>query len=60
MHILERFVCGKHSDYDCEDGIVVTDNLILVVDGATAKRKGTFDGVSPGVFAKKSICNFVV
>lgn len=38
MHIVERFIMGKHGDtMRCEDGIVVTRDFAAVVDGSTSK-----------------------
>lgn len=35
--IVEQSLIGKHSQTDCEDGIVVADNYIAVIDGSTSK-----------------------
>lgn len=39
MRIIERALVGKHSQDDCEDGIVVTDDFVAVIDGSTSKTK---------------------
>lgn len=37
MNILESKIIGKRTQETCEDGIVITDNFIAVVDGSTSK-----------------------
>lgn len=37
MKIIERKIVGKKSQETCEDGIVVTDDFIAVIDGSTSK-----------------------
>lgn len=37
MEIIESSVIGKQSDDSCEDGLVVTDSYIAVIDGSTSK-----------------------
>lgn len=37
MEIVERNMVGKKSQEACEDGIVVTDDFIAVIDGSTSK-----------------------
>lgn len=39
MRIIEQKIVGKHSQVDCEDGIVVTSNFVAVIDGSTSKTK---------------------
>lgn len=39
MTIYEQFIQGKHDATSCEDGIVVTDNFVAVIDGSTSKGK---------------------
>lgn len=49
MKLLEQFILGKKNDPSlCEDGIVITDNFIAVLDGVTAKSNRTFWGKSGG------------
>ncbi len=59
MEILEKFVCGKHNDDDCEDGIVVTDDYVAVVDGSTSKTDFTFEGKKPGRMAMELVCEAI-
>lgn len=37
MEIVERNMVGKKSQEACEDGIIVTDDFIAVIDGSTSK-----------------------
>jgi glycerophosphoryl diester phosphodiesterase len=37
MKIVESLIIGKKNKETCEDGIVVTDNFIAVIDGSTSK-----------------------
>ena len=37
MKIVERNMVGKKSQEACEDGIIVTDDFIAVIDGSTSK-----------------------
>ncbi len=56
--IKEQFLQGKMGAEDsCEDFIVVDDNIIAVIDGATDKSGRKFKGVSSGRFAAETIAN---
>lgn len=49
MNIIEQFILGKKNDPAlCEDGIVITDNFIAVLDGVTSKSNRLFYGKSGG------------
>jgi len=37
MMIIESKIVGKKSQESCEDGMVVTDDFIAVIDGSTSK-----------------------
>ncbi len=37
MKIIEQFIAGKQSEDTCEDGIVITEDFVAVVDGSTSK-----------------------
>ena len=37
MKIIESSIIGKKSQEACEDGMVVTDDFIAVIDGSTSK-----------------------
>ena len=37
MKIIESSIIGKKSPEACEDGMVVTDDFIAVIDGSTSK-----------------------
>lgn len=56
MRIVEQFILGKNPDQSfCEDGILITDDFVVVVDGVTSKGKITYDGFSSGWKAKEVI-----
>ena len=60
MEIIENFIFGKKgSSVDCEDGLVITDSIIAVVDGATSKTQKKFDNLASGAFARKTLCNIL-
>lgn len=37
MNVIEKSIIGKKSQEACEDGLVVTDEFIAVIDGSTSK-----------------------
>ena len=39
MKIIESSIIGKKSPAACEDGMVVTDDFIAVIDGSTSKTE---------------------
>ena len=54
MNLKEMFICGKTRDQSaCEDGLVMTEELIAVIDGVTAKTDAEWDGRKPGCYAKE-------
>ena len=60
MLIVESFIMGHTGDIaSCEDSIVVTDDFVAVVDGATAKTGDLIDGVRPGAFAARVLSDVV-
>ncbi len=40
MNVIEKSIIGKKSQEACEDGLVVTDDFIAVIDGSTSKTPG--------------------
>lgn len=53
VKIIESFIKGKKDNADlCEDGLVITDNYIAVIDGVTAKGKILWDNKTSGVYVK--------
>lgn len=53
VKIIESFIKGKKDNADlCEDGLVITDNYISVIDGVTAKGKILWDNKTSGVYVK--------
>lgn len=60
MKVIEHFLCGKENNPDtCEDGIVITPNLVAVIDGVTAKGQRLWDGQKSGCFAKNVLCEYL-
>lgn len=51
MILIESFIQSKNKDFNlCEDNFVITDDYIVVIDGATAKTNKKYDGVSSGKY----------
>lgn len=42
MTIIEQYLAGKHTQDDCEDGIVTTPHFVAVIDGSTSKTHRRF------------------
>ena len=60
MKILEQFICGKENDpKTCEDGLVIEDHLIAVIDGVTAKGKHLWQGKKSGCYAKDILTEYL-
>lgn len=61
MKIVETFICGKKNIPElCEDGLFISDGLLAVIDGVTAKGKKKWNGKSSGCYAKDKIMNCLV
>lgn len=59
MEVIEQFIQGKYNDLElCEDAILVTDNYIVVIDGATSKGNLSFGDLKSGQAITKSILNY--
>lgn len=60
MKIIEEKIVGKHSQETCEDGIVVTDNFIAVIDGSTSKTSlQIMPGINNGRYCMQLISAFI-
>jgi hypothetical protein len=60
MRVIERHILGKSDDpAACEDGIVVTDDHAVVIDGATDNSAQRFDGLTGGRFAMRAVSEAV-
>lgn len=60
MRVIENFLCGKENNpLTCEDGIFISEKMVVVIDGVTAKGKRLWDGKSSGCFAKDIIIDFL-
>lgn len=52
MHIIEKKIIGKKSLETCEDGIVITNDFVAVIDGSTSKTtKQVCTDISNGRYA---------
>lgn len=61
MKVIEEFIEGKRKDQSmCEDGYIIKDNFIAVVDGVTAKGNHLWEGMySSGCYAKNKILEYL-
>ncbi len=60
MNIIEQSVIGKTNDDKCEDGIIVTDNFIAVIDGSTSKSPFSFrQGMSNGKLCMQMVKSYI-
>ena len=61
MKIIEEFIAGKRKEQSkCEDGYIIKDNFIAVVDGVTAKGNHLWEGIySSGCYAKNKILEYL-
>ena len=60
INLLEYFIKGKQANPDlCEDGLVLGENLIAVIDGVTAKGTRLWEGKKSGCFAKDIFVNYL-
>jgi len=56
MKIKEKFIESKTGKMiDCEDGLFINDNYIVIVDGATSKNSIKVNGKSSGCYIKDII-----
>lgn len=56
MEIIERFICGKKGSTElCEDALIITPQLVAVIDGVTAKGGLSWNGMSSGRYASKNL-----
>lgn len=64
MRVIEKFIRGKsgnaEADTLCEDGIVVTDDFIAVIDGSTSKSNSEImPGMKNGRYCMLQISDFI-
>lgn len=58
--IIEQICASKtHVQEECEDVLVVCDNYIAVIDGATSKTGNTFEGKTGGKLAAELIASLL-
>ena len=54
MEVIEQFIQSKTGDMaTCEDGYLITEHFVALVDGATNKSTMQYDGDSPGKVATR-------
>ena len=54
--IIESYICSKYCDQSlCEDGLVISTNVIAVIDGVTPKGQLKWGGMSSGRYAMEII-----
>ena len=57
MKVIEQFLKGKFNKEElCEDGICVTDDFVVVIDGDTCHSQITYDNKKLG----KIICDILL
>lgn len=60
MKIIESSIIGKKSPEACEDGMVVTDDFIAVIDGSTSKTpKHLYPDMKNGRYAMMLISEYI-
>ena len=59
MKIIEQNITGKINAETCEDGIVVTENHVAVIDGSTSKGAQLYEGEKNGRVAMK-VASFLI
>ena len=60
MKILEHFIGGKENNPDtCEDGLIMKEDLIAVIDGVTAKGTHLWNGKKSGCHAKNVLLDYL-
>ncbi len=60
MKVMQSFIEGKAGNPDtCEDGLVIKEHFIAVVDGVTAKSEHLWDGSKSGCYARKLLCSYM-
>lgn len=56
MKVMETYLQGKYKNgMGCEDGYLINDRFVVVVDGATSKGEYLWDGRRSGEYAKDLI-----
>ena len=65
--IIEKLCSSKYGtsnldkkDIKCEDELVITNDFIAVIDGATSKTTGLFEGKTGGKIAAERIAKYII
>lgn len=56
IKVLESFCEGKSDESACEDGYVISEDFIAVIDGVTGKSDFLYDGKTTGKLTSEMIC----
>lgn len=60
VKIIESFIKGKKNNKKlCEDGLVITENYISIIDGVTSKGNTLWQNMTSGVYVKKLLINAI-
>ena len=60
VKIIESFIKGKKNNKElCEDGLVITENYISIIDGVTSKGNTLWQNMTSGVYVKKLLINAI-
>ena len=60
MKIIEQSVIGKTNEEKCEDGIIVTDDFVAVIDGSTSKAPFSFHhGITNGKLCMNVVKSYI-
>jgi len=60
MKIIEKFIKGKYENQElCEDGIVVTDGFIAVIDGVSSQSEFSYQGKKLGRIIKDILLEII-
>jgi len=55
--VIQQFLAGKENEYECEDKIIILDDYICILDGATSKSELRFDSKKSGLIIGEIIEN---
>lgn len=60
IKIIEKSVIGKRNEAECEDGIIVNDNFVAVIDGSTSKTPNRVnDAMSNGKYCTELVKQYI-
>lgn len=60
IKVIEQTITGKKSQAECEDGLVVNDRFVAVIDGSTSKTETKLNGnISNGRYCMELIKRYI-